>query len=132
MLLFSDGGDGEEALHSILRHVTRRGIRIITLGLGHLEPSRIPRYNAHRVFVDYLQTNGQIITTSLHEAPLRQIAAATGGTYLRIVRGDEGRNLLTQAAVVGKALTQKETRLFQLFLGMGLGAFGVYTLLTRL
>jgi Ca-activated chloride channel homolog len=132
MLLFSDGGDGEEPLDSILRHVTRRGIRIVTLGLGHLEPVRIPRYNAHQAFVGYLQLNEQVVTTSLHEAPLQQIAATTGGTYLRIVRGDEGRNLLTREAVVGKTLTQKETRLFQFFLGMGLGAFGVYTLLTRL
>jgi Ca-activated chloride channel family protein len=132
MLLFSDGGDGEEPLHSILSHVARRGIRIVTLGLGHLEPARIPRYNAHQAFVGYLQANEQIVTTSLHEAPLQQIATATGGTYLRIVRGDEGRNLLTREAVVGKTLTQKETRLFQLFLGMGLGAFGIYTLLIRL
>jgi hypothetical protein len=132
MLLFSDGGDGEESLHSILRHAARRGIRIATLALGHLEPARIPRYNAHHAFVGYLQDNQQIVTTSLHEAPLQQIAAATGGAYLRIVRGDEGRSLLTRESVVGKALAQKEIRLFQLFLGLGLGAFGAYTLLTRL
>lgn len=132
MLLFSDGGDGEEPLHSILRHVTRRGIRIVTLGLGHLEASRIPQYDAHHTFVGYLQANEQIVTTSLHEAPLQQIATATGGAYLRIVRGDEGRNLLTRQAIVGKASTRKETRLFQFFLGFGLGAFGAYILITRL
>jgi Ca-activated chloride channel family protein len=132
MLLFSDGGDGKEPRRSTLNKAARRGIRIITFGLGHPEPSRIPRYDANHTFVGYLQANEQIVTTSLLEAPLQQIAAATGGTYLRIVRGDEGHNLFTQSTVVGKALTQEEIRMFQFFLGIGLGAFGAYTLLTRL
>jgi Ca-activated chloride channel family protein len=131
MLLFSDGGDGKEPLHSILNKAARRGIRIVTFGLGHLEPTRIPQYDANHTFVGYLQANEQIVTTSLHETPLQQIATVTGGAYLHIVRGDEGHNLLTQPTVVGKALTQKETRVFQFFLGIGLGTFAAYTLLIR-
>jgi Ca-activated chloride channel family protein len=132
MLLFSDGGDATGTLDVVLRKATQRGVRIVTLGLGRLEASRIPLYDAHHTFVAYMETEGQVVTTQLNEALLRQIAAATGGTYLRLARGTEWRHLLTQPAVVGQALKRNERKLFQLFLGIGLLAFGAHMLITRL
>lgn len=132
ILLFSDGGTGEGNFHEVLRHARQRGIRIITLGLGRLKPSKIPQYDAQQAFTGYMQAQGRPILTQLHAAPLQQIAAATEGLYLHINRGDEAYHLLTQQAVVGEALERDEIKLFQLFLGIGLLAFGVQRLLTRL
>jgi Ca-activated chloride channel homolog len=132
MLLFSDGGTGEGNFHTMLRRARQRGIRIITLGLGHLNPAKIPQYDAQHTFTGYMQVQGRPILTQINEAPLQQIAAATEGIYLHLNRGDEAHHLLTQPAVVGQALERDEIKLFQLFLGIGLLAFGVQRLLTRM
>jgi hypothetical protein len=79
-----------------------------------------------------MQAQGRPILTQINAAPLQQIAAATEGLYLHLNRGDEAHRLLTQQAVVGEALERDEIKLFQLFLGIGLLAFGVQRLLTRL
>jgi Ca-activated chloride channel family protein len=131
VLLFSDGGTGEGNLHRVLRRATQRGIRIITLGLGHLDPSKIPQYDAKHTFTGYMQAQGRPILTQINTAPLQQIAAATEGIYLHINRGDEARHLLAQQVVVGETLERDEIKLFQFFLGIGLLAFGVERLLSR-
>jgi Ca-activated chloride channel family protein len=132
MLLFSDGGDSDSSLHTVLNRAVQRGIRIVTLGLGRLEPSRIPLYDPQQKFLGYVHVSNRIVTTQLTEAPLQQIANTTGGTYLRITHGDEWHNLLTQKTVAGKALEREEMRFFQPLLGLGLLAFGLDVLRTRL
>jgi Ca-activated chloride channel family protein len=131
VLLFSDGGTKEGNFHATLRHARQQGVRIITLGLGHLRPSKIPQYDAQHNFTGYLQGQGHPILTQINAAPLQQIAAATEGFYLPINRGDEAHHLLTQSAVVGAALERDEIKLFQLFLGIGLLAFGLERFLSR-
>jgi Ca-activated chloride channel family protein len=132
MLLFSDGGDTDEALHAILRHAVQRGVRIVTLGLGHSEPSRLPLYGPDRKFQGYMHINNRVVTTQLNEAVLQQIAAETGGTYLRLRHGNEWHNLFAHRAVSGTALEQQDIRLFQPLLGLGLLAFGLHVLRVRL
>jgi Ca-activated chloride channel family protein len=132
MLLFSDGGDTNDVPPAVLNKAVRQGVRIVTLGLGHPEPSRIPLYDSQRKFHGYMQVSNRIITTQLNEAPLQQIAATTGGTYLRIQGSDEWPKLLTQKTVARKALEQQEIRLFQPLLGFGLLAFGLHQLRLRL
>jgi Ca-activated chloride channel family protein len=132
MLLFSDGGDPTDRLPAMLNQAVRRGIRIVTLGLGHPQPSRIPLYDPQQQFRGYMHVSNHIITTQLNEAPLQQIATMTGGIYRRIRRGDEWHDLFTHQAVAGKALERQDLRLFQPLLGLGLLAFGLHQLRTRL
>jgi hypothetical protein len=132
MLLFSDGGDQADRLHTVLHQAVRRGIRIVTLGLGHAQPARIPLYGPQQQFRGYMHVSDRIITTQLNEAPLQQIAAMTGGIYRHIRRGDEWHDLVTHPAVAGKALERQDLRLFQPFLGLGLLAFGLHQLHIRL
>jgi Ca-activated chloride channel family protein len=126
MLVFSDGGDTSQALTSVLSKATQHGVRIVALGLGRPEPSRIPLYDAQQTFQGYMQDQGRVLTTQLNEAPLQQMATTTGGSYYRLTRGDEWHPLLTQPAVVGTALERKEVKMFQLFLACGLVMYGVY------
>ncbi|GIX49015.1 MAG: aerotolerance regulator BatB [Candidatus Tectimicrobiota bacterium] len=132
VVLFSDGGSGEGNWHEVTSQATRQGVRIVTLGFGSLQPSPVPRYDAQGRFQGYLQVDGQVVTTRLNEAPLRQLAAATGGLYRRIGHESDARGLLTQAEVAGAALERAERRLFQPFVLLSLLAFGVRTLSTRL
>jgi Ca-activated chloride channel family protein len=132
MLLFSDGGDDNEPFQDVLTQAVQRGISIHTFGLGGLQPSRIPQYDAHHRLKGFIQINGRVVTTQLNEAPLQHIAAATQGTYQRVTPVSSGSHLLTQPTVVGNTLAQEEHMLFQPFLLVGLLACGVQALLARL
>lgn len=132
MILFSDGGDGIEQAHDVLSKVTRRGIKIATFGLGGRQPATIPLYDTQNRFVGYMQAEGQVLTSSLNEAPLQQIASSTGGLYRRLVRGDEWQQLLTPHLVGTKALVQPGYPIFQGFLCFALLGYGAYMLWTRL
>ena len=132
ILLFSDGGTGNSSMTLALQQAKRRGIRIITLGLGGLVPARIPRYDAQGKFVGYVQKDGHTATTRLQEAPLRRIAAATGGIYMRVTLGEAWRTLFTRPQVAGAALQPVERKIFQPFLLLGLLGLGASTLIARL
>lgn len=135
LLLFSDGGEPEEQanLESILAKAVQRGVRIITFGLGSVQPSKIPVYNPQKKFTGYLRVNEQIVTTRLNEETLHRIAMATGGTYHRIEDGTQWGHVLIQPGVVEKhLLTQEEQLLFPGFLLLSLLTFGTQILLTRL
>jgi Ca-activated chloride channel homolog len=132
LLLFSDGGDADEQFQDVLAQAVQRGIRIHSFGLGSLQASRIPQYDAQHSFKGFMQADGRVVTTQLNEAPLQRIAAATHGTYQRVTPGTSGTHLLTQAALVGNSLTQRERMFFQPFLLLGLLACAAQVLIARL
>lgn len=134
ILLFSDGGTQEneaEALRAALTKATHEGVKIVALGLGGTQPSRIPQYDADHQFTGYLEIDGQIVTSRLNEETLRHVANSTNGTYVQIARGEEWRHLLSHPDVVGQNLTQDERKVFQPFLLFALLAFGMQILLRR-
>jgi Ca-activated chloride channel family protein len=132
LLLFSDGGEHTAHLQTVLTNAAHRGVRIVTLGLGNVQPSPIPVYDDGHRFSGFVQVEGQVVTTQLNEAPLQQIAMATKGTYQRVAHRASWRHLLTQHAVVGDTLTRDERKMFQAFLLTGLLGFGTQALLARL
>ena len=132
MLLFSDGGEGDEPFAEVLARAAERRIKVITFGLGSLQPSRIPQYDSQHQFKGFLQVDGHFATTQLLEAPLQQIATATAGVYHRVTPGTSWSRLLTQRTVVGDTLTRNQCALFQPLLLIGLLACGAQTLLARL
>jgi Ca-activated chloride channel family protein len=132
MLLFSDGGEGDEHVAEVLTQAVQRHIKIVTFGLGSLQPSRIPQYDAQRKFKGFLQVDGHVATTQLLEAPLQHIAAATAGVYHRVTPGASWSHLLTQHSVVGDTLTRNERAIFQPLLLLGLLACGAQALIARL
>jgi Ca-activated chloride channel family protein len=133
MLLLSDGGSTAHDVQGVLTKARDRDVKIVALGLGSLQPSRIPRYNAQKQFVGYVEVDGRAITSRLNEPLLQRLADATHGTYVRIVHGNEGLELFRHPTIMPSSLWQQaERRLFQPVLLLGLIAFGVHTLLQRL
>src|SRR5207245_7218485 len=110
LLLFSDGGDDDDNLQAGLTHATQRSISIIAFGLGSLQPSPIPLYDAAHKFSGFLQRDNQIVTTRLNEAPLQQIATATHGRYLRVSHPNAWQDLIQEQTVVGNTLTHDERK----------------------
>ncbi|ETX03969.1 vWA domain-containing protein [Candidatus Entotheonella palauensis] len=132
MLLFSDGGDVSETLQPALARAASQGVVIVTLGLGSMQPSRIPQYDAQGKFTNYVEVGGTVATTRLNAKPLQRIASATSGTYEHVRQRRTWRHLLTRHAAASDLLTHDEKPIFQTFLLVGLLACATQVLATRL
>ena len=132
MIVLSDGGEETQTLTAALAKANQQGVRIVTLGLGQLEPSRIPVYDTKNDFTGYLKADGQVVTTSLNEAALQRTARATNGVYVRIQHGQEWQNLIGRPDIAGSMFVHEEQKVFQPFLLLSLVAFGAQILRTRL
>jgi Ca-activated chloride channel family protein len=133
ILLFSDGGDDTANVDEVLPKIAQRRARVIAFGMGGLEASRIPRYDAAQKFLGYIEANGQTVTTRLNEASLQHIARATQGMYQRVEHPASWHHVWRNTTIVGQALMQRdERRVFQPFLIVSLLAFGLQTVIARL
>lgn len=100
ILLFSDGGGADtESLGPALAEARANGIRIFTFGLGGPGSSRLPRYDGAGKFLGWLTVDGEIVTTTLDDRAMREIAAATGGAYSTVLTGRELRRTLDRLDV---------------------------------
>lgn len=133
MLVLSDGGNTSDSLQAAMTKAGQLGVRMVTLGVGHERPSRIPLYDPERRFKGYLEHDGQVVMTKLNAEVLKQIADGTDGSYIPIARSAVLPNIITQSGVVHAGLLhQNELKLYQAFLLAGLLAFGTQVLLKRL
>lgn len=135
MLIFSDGGTGDDDLVATMRDAAQQGVKIVALGLGNKQPSRIPQYDANQKFQGYLKAegaHGQVLTSRLNESALHQLARSAHGTYIRIERGQEWRHLLRRPDVAGTMFVHDERKIFQPFLLVGLLAVAAQLLVKRL
>jgi Ca-activated chloride channel family protein len=132
ILLFSDGGDDTQNFDEVLTKIAQRRVRVIAFGLGGLEQSRIPRYDAAHKFLGYIEAKGQTVTTRLNEASLQHIARVTQGIYRRVEHSASWQNVWRNKTIVGQALMRDERRVFQPFLIVSLLAFGMQAVIARL
>ena len=86
LVVVSDGEDFGENLEPTLRALGRTGARIYAVGVGTTAGAKIPRANG-RFVVD---GRGQAVQTRLQEAPLLQLAAQTGGQYVKLTNQQNG------------------------------------------
>ncbi|RAK69685.1 aerotolerance regulator BatB [Hymenobacter edaphi] len=92
LVLVSDGEDFGESQEAVLRDLARSGQRLFTVGVGTAAGGRIPRPGG------YLRTaQGKPVVTRLQAAPLRRLAAATGGIYVELTDQRDEMPLLLRA-----------------------------------
>ena len=85
ILLISDGEEHENDNKNIINKAKERGINIHTLGVGSIRGSPIPIYNKNGDRIDFKKNKeGNIITSTLNENFLHNIAKETGGIFVRI------------------------------------------------
>ncbi len=85
IILISDGEDHEQEIKAAAQRAFQEGVVIYTLGVGTLKGSTIPVYDKQGNLVDYMRdSNKRVITTSLQENTLKQIASITNGRYYRL------------------------------------------------
>lgn len=88
-LLISDGEDYGNELVRQVAGFRSDGHRIHAIGIGSDEEVPIPIVNPDGREVFLREESGRIVRTKFEEATLRQIAAETGGRYVRSTTGGE-------------------------------------------
>jgi Ca-activated chloride channel homolog len=77
LLLISDGDFDEPGLIDRVRQLARKGIKLLTLGVGTTEGGQVP--DGHGGFL--MDRAGQSIISALNESELKQLAEAGKGFY---------------------------------------------------
>ena len=120
ILLITDGEDNEKRGLEAARDAARKGIKIFIFGMGDPAGGPIPASRGQGGFVK--DDKGELVLSKLNEAGLQEMAAVTGGEYVRSMAGDLDLDLLyfdgikqkTDAAVVksGKIKVYEERFFF--------------------
>lgn len=83
IVLITDGEDHESNPMRMAREAKQRGIKIVTVGIGSPEGSKIPVYDAQGELRGYKRDQrGELVNTRLDDQTLRRIAQETGGVYV--------------------------------------------------
>jgi Ca-activated chloride channel family protein len=86
VLLITDGEDNEKLGLEAARRAAAGGVKVFVFGIGDAAGGPIPELDGGGGFKK--DSQGKMILSKLEEDGLRQIAALTGGTYVRSVAGD--------------------------------------------
>jgi Ca-activated chloride channel family protein len=110
IILLSDGEDATMQGSSIVSEIRNRGIRIDSLGIGTISGTQIELPNGQVV----TDQSRRPIVSKLLEEPLREVAQATGGVYLRATVDDSDILQITTPSVrLGTSQQSHEARIRQ-------------------
>jgi Ca-activated chloride channel family protein len=129
LILITDGEDHDSFPVEAAEKAAQEGIRIFAFGLGdEVTGTRIPVTgpNGKKTFLKY---QGQEVWSKLNSDMLREVAYATGGTYLSVTPGtamDLGQIYEGQIASAEKRELESMTMVkydekFQIFVALGIG-----------
>lgn len=92
VILISDGedtGSEDAATRQVVAELSAQGVRVFCVGVGEKRAVYIPARKKGMTDFDefYRDREGTYLQTRLEEDPLKSIAAATGGAYVRLEEG---------------------------------------------
>lgn len=87
IILISDGENHESDPLDLVPELTKKGIRVFSVGVGSLEGELIPAPEGAGFLKD---RQGKTVKTVLNEDMLKKLALQTGGAYVRAAPGDFG------------------------------------------
>lgn len=82
IILFSDGEDHGESFEDAVTLAKKKGIKIVTIGLGTLKGAKIPLKNGSQLVGYKKDKEGKEVITKLYPETLQKIANQTKGGYL--------------------------------------------------
>lgn len=104
-VLVSDGEDHQGEAITLAEQAQKLGIIIHTLGVGTSAGGPIPIYDDNGKRVEFKKNRrGQVVTSTLNESTLDEIARITGGLYIRV------ENQVNAIAPLLKEIDQMEKR----------------------
>lgn len=108
ILLITDGENHEGSLDTITAELREKKIRVFAVGVGTAEGELLPDADGAGF---QKSREGAAIKTRLQEAPLLNLAVATGGAYVRSVAGDIGLDRLMKEHIAPLARQERESSL---------------------
>jgi Ca-activated chloride channel family protein len=125
ILLITDGENHEGDLSAITEQLVQENIRVFAVGVGTPEGSLIPLSSSGNEFLK--NRRAEVVKSSLDEAPLKRLAAATDGLYVRATPREFGSSeIIEQGLAPLKRAQLEEQRIkemeerYALFLGAGI------------
>ncbi len=85
LILISDGEEYDKATMDAMSRARSKGVKIYAIGVGTEAGSPVRDDQTGELIVD---KSGQVVISKLNDAFLRELAKASGGTYLRSTTGD--------------------------------------------
>jgi hypothetical protein len=121
IVLFSDGGftGDQQELVKVLADLKEAGIKLVIVGIGGTTPAEIPIYDG-KVFKSYMQKEGKVVTTTIDEGPLKQIADYTGAEYHYLAPGQTDLNIHWVNTLGGSRTEPRVAQIYPYFLGAAL------------
>jgi hypothetical protein len=111
ILLLTDGEDNESQPLEAAEQAAKLGIKVFAVGIGSRSGELVPEQAEGEQAAGYLKDReGKYVTSRLDEDLLSQIAAKTGGGYLRADAKHFGVEAI-EAALAGLKRTENDTRL---------------------
>lgn len=121
IVLFADGGFSGDAaeLSQVLQEIRERGIRLIVVGMGPQQPSRIPTYDRYGRQAGWLIIRDEVQWIVVDEGTLRNLAGAVDGEYIRVYPG-EYPDIAWATALTSGGVQDHRRNIFQYPLGAAL------------
>ena len=82
VIMISDGEDHSQGVEDVAEEANKNGLKILTIGVGTEKGGPIPLKRNGIVESYQRDQNGEVVTTKLNEATLKEIAKATKGGYI--------------------------------------------------
>ncbi|MFQ6673971.1 MAG: VWA domain-containing protein [Fidelibacterota bacterium] len=98
LIVVTDGEDHEGEVLEMARKAAKSGVAIHTVGVGTRAGSLIPVFDENGNRIDYKKDRkGKLVTTTLNEEMLRELAGAGGGIYTRFHNRAGGMDEIVKA-----------------------------------
>ncbi len=113
VVLISDGEvtDGLEDARTAAQRAVQAGVKVFTVGVGTADGSPIPEHNLDTAQVDGYKRDpetGEVHISRMDESVLREIAEATGGKYVSLVRANSLDELMSSLRGLERSEVQAE------------------------
>ncbi len=109
IIVISDGENHEEHAGDAAARAAEQGIIVCTIGIGSSSGTTIPVKDENGKSIDKRDASGNVITTKLNDAALKEIAREGNGSYVKATNSDLGLNeIMGQLRELSKTTSETE------------------------
>jgi Ca-activated chloride channel family protein len=109
IIVISDGENHEEDAGDAAARAAEQGIIVCTIGIGSSTGTTIPVKDENGKSIDKRDASGNVITTKLNDAALKEIAREGNGSYVKATNSDLGLNeIMGQLRKLSKTTSETE------------------------